>query len=739
MKNIDLKILTESKKVCTYVESVQAIADSNKRTLGFLPKSVFQAQADSGRLWVAIKVSTGELLGYLLFGGRYPMLRIFHLYVAQKYRKQGVGTRLLRTLENFGEKNNYLTVSARVAADLASNKFWERSGFLIIRQEAGGKASRRTINIRYKDLNTPSLLKMMSCKTDLPEKGLQGLRLISRPLLSNPTYVLDLNVFFDVVKRRLNRDVAARIISLGLNNEIRVFVTPEFTIELQKHSNSKKSDPILEFAQHLPTLPSLSQNEIDRLTKELNAILFSDRPITEVIGTRNYSDLVHLSYCIHHRTTGFITNEKAILAANSQLQEAYLLEVLSAADLMIPGDKTKLYRSQLRANLENEKIQIGPAREYQRDEVEQFLLSIGAHRDNLPLIWHPGRTESKRRRIIARTDDEIIAVASWDNPKTLGRYKVLYIYVNERLPQAELVIDHFFESALRDAKPSSVSLITLNTGAEQLKTQSTAVARGFLSSFTHANDSGRRTLSKLTFKGLISKENWYSFRNEFMDLTGHRLPEKMPNYSEFFNTGIIIRNQKGTPVCSLGLFEFEILVSPGIVLCPGREALIVPIQKRFAENLFELPQIQQSLFPSPEALLHVEKAYFRNPTNASAFRHGKLVLFYLSGSGGGSKEVVGCARITFSEVLSVDEVNIGLARQGVLSPEFLSKISDKKRRIHAFTFDNFNLFPKRISFKTLKSKKMISGANLVTVEQLSAKNLTQICEIGFCFRDAIHA
>ncbi len=104
MENIDLKILTESRQVCTYVKSVQSVADSNKKALGFLPKSVFQAQADHGRLWVAIKASTGELIGYLLFGGRYPMLRIFQLYVAKEYRKQGIGNMLLKTFETFGEK-----------------------------------------------------------------------------------------------------------------------------------------------------------------------------------------------------------------------------------------------------------------------------------------------------------------------------------------------------------------------------------------------------------------------------------------------------------------------------------------------------------------------------------------------------------------------------------------------------------------------------------------------------------
>ena len=736
MINDNVQILMEGKQVNPYIERVQIFADSNKKALGFLPKSVFRDQANNNRLWVAINADSGELLGYLLWGGRYPMLKVFHLYVAQQNRKQGIGAKLLSSLEAFGEKNNYLTISARVAADLTANKFWDRSGFSIISQEAGGQTSKRTINIRYKELDTPSLLKMMSYEMVTPGKDLQSLKLRPRPILSKQTYVLDLNVFFDVVKKRLHRIAASRIIASGLNHEIRVYVTPEFTAELNKHRKTDNSDPILEFAQQLPTLPEINQNEVDRLIKRLKAIVFPDQLNAEVPGSRSRSDLAHLAYCIHHRVTGFITRDKAILSANAQLQEEYLLEVLSAADLMQSGKRTKEDQGRLSANLDNENFSIGPAKENQRDEIEQFLVSLGVNIDNLRVIWHPGMSSARRRRIIARIGDRLIAAASWENPETFGRHRVLHIYVDERSPQAEMVIDHVFEEALRDSNPFTAQIVSLNTGPEQLKTQSTALKRGFLSPSSKEGRSTRRPLSKFAFRGLISAKNWYTFRNDFRELTDLRLPEKIPNNLEFMNTGIVIRNHKGTPVCSLNLFDFEILVSPGIVLCQGREGLLVPIQRRFAKNLFVLPHTQFSLFDSPEALFHIEKAYFRRPRNTAAFSRGKLVLFYLSGAGGG---VVGCARITYSEVLSVNEVGIALARQGVLSREILEDIADKKGRIHAFTFDNFNMFPKRILFETLKTKNMISGANLVTAEQLSAKNLVHACEIGFCMQGEIYA
>ncbi|MBL7195659.1 MAG: GNAT family N-acetyltransferase [Desulfobacterales bacterium] len=104
MINDNVQILMEGKQVNPYIERVQTFADSNKKALGFLPKSVFRDQANNNRLWVAINANSGELLGYLLWGGRYPMLKVFHLYVAQQNRKQGIGAKLLSSLEAFAEK-----------------------------------------------------------------------------------------------------------------------------------------------------------------------------------------------------------------------------------------------------------------------------------------------------------------------------------------------------------------------------------------------------------------------------------------------------------------------------------------------------------------------------------------------------------------------------------------------------------------------------------------------------------
>jgi hypothetical protein len=210
-----------------------------------------------------------------------------------------------------------------------------------------------------------------------------------------------------------------------------------------------------------------------------------------------------------------------------------------------------------------------------------------------------------------------------------------------------------------------------------------------------------------------------------------RLPRTIPLLNEFQHTGISVKTTTGKLTAILKLFDFETLVSPAIVLCPGRTSVIVPIKACFAKDLFDKVQSQMCLFPALEAIFHVEKAYFRYPQKINLFIIGTPIFFYQSGSVGGAKEIIGCGRVTYSEVLPAKDLEFSLRRQGVLSIGELLKISDKSQNIHVFTFDNFNLFPYKIPFRFLRENKIISKANLVTAEPLSAENTLRLCKCGF--------
>lgn len=739
MDRNSFRILTTFSEVKSHVDQVIKLADANKKALGFLQKGVFIEQAKRGRLWIALSLNSGDYLGYLLFGGRYPTLRVFQLFVRKSDRKVGIAEKLISSLIEWGEQRNYSSISARVASDLSANGFWERIGFWLIRQEPGGKSSDRMINIRVKELSTPSLLNFMSYEPLKQRTGLENIKLTHRPIVSSQTYVIDLNIFFDIIKKRVHRDEATKLISTGLSQEARICVTPEFTKELERNSHEAMPDPILEFARTLPVLPEVPTAEIEKLRPELVAMIFPGGISPGRQEVRSVSDIIHIAYCIHHRATGFITREHAILAVSEKLREAYLLEALSPSDLLQPVTQHGRTHSFVHANVGVEHVSVSRATETERCEIEKFLVSRGASQSDITTIWHPGAVSSPRHRVKARVGSDIIAVASWDSPIGPRRSTVLHLYVDESYKRADVVIDHFLEVALRDTTPGTVRLIVLNSPVDQAETRTTAAKRGFLKSFPAGHSEGLGQLSKLTVNGLISSQSWGVFRGKAEEATGLKLPTRIPTFEEFTNTGIVLKNPSDTLVCNLNLFDFETLVSPGVVLCPGRAALMVPIQLRYAKDLFSYVQAQMELFPSPEALLHVEKAYFRSTKRVAQFSPGTLVFFYLSGSGGGSKEVIGCARITYSEVLSPKEAELTLSRQGALSCRQLEEIANSNGKVHAFTFDNFNAFTTRVPFSFLKDKSLVSGANLITVEKISANHCAQLCEYGFRLRRSVDA
>ncbi len=497
-----------------------------------------------------------------------------------------------------------MNISARVGADLDANKFWEHIGFNLVRQEPGGKSTGRTINVRVRDLDTPSLLKGMGLATKVPSNTIQELR-FSRPISRSPIYVLDLNVFFDVVKRRVHREQAASLMQAGFNHQISPRVTPEFTDELGRHTQAGREDPVLELARTLPTLPKIELDELKPLRQELQSIVFPHQSQTNKGVKRVHSDLTHLVYCVHHRTTGFVTRDKAILRAGDKLRQKYGLEVIAPADLVQTHVPLNAPGTSVHAFYGEHKVSFTVAWDHERAEVERFLQGIGVDSEARAVIWDPGSSGSVRKRITIRYEDQLIGVASWD---AASRFKLnirLYFYLNEDNPATDTVIDHLFETVFGDADAFIPRRIFLYTTSEQTRTVGTALERGFVKPILHESGDNPPRLAKFCFRGVVSKNNWPKFTAGFQEATGLRLPHALPAVAEFLNTGISIETGKKQPPVLIKLFDFETLASPAIVLCSGRTGLIAPILPRFAENLFPDLTDQLNLIPSKEAILHI--------------------------------------------------------------------------------------------------------------------------------------
>jgi len=124
-----MKVLKIYNDVEPHLKNVQMCADAHKKEFGFLPPVFYQDQALQGKLWVAVN-DEGALNGYLIFGGAKPSLKVFQMFIHPEHRGKGIASHLVKELEAYGEKHCFLSIKARVAADLDANHFWEKNDFL---------------------------------------------------------------------------------------------------------------------------------------------------------------------------------------------------------------------------------------------------------------------------------------------------------------------------------------------------------------------------------------------------------------------------------------------------------------------------------------------------------------------------------------------------------------------------------------------------------------------------------
>lgn len=724
----DIEVLTSFKDVNPFLKTVRSKADANRKALGFLPANAYEESAYQGKLWVAV-LPKAECLGHLLFGGQFPSLKVFQLMVYPQFRRFGVGSRLVDSLIKYGEERSYISIIAQVASDLAANRFWEKRGFSLIRQKEGGKARRRTINVRGLELNTPSLLRMMASPIPQPAASLDGIRYAGRPLMWSRSYILDINVFFDVVKDRHHGKEAAVLFNAGFNNQVQIRVTAEFVRELERNQ-SEKPDPVLQIAKQLPSLPAVPDSAMTSLLTELRSMIFPQKEPAECSDQDN-SDLRHLASTIYHRATGFVTREKAILLSSEALRAAYDIDVVAPSSFLDPSAADAWIPSRVSAVVEDTKLAISTASESDRDDAERFLVERGLKQDELGAVWGSGATGARRRRLCARISGRIVGVASWDAPTQFHFDSKVFLYVDETHTASRTFVEHALGSALGDGQDGSTRRLVLVTLPDQVQIRELASERGFIPSADRQAESHHGTLAKVVHQGALFPEQWHTFAEQFERLTGLRLPSGLPTKSEFVQKGVAITDLNCKTGASLKLFDFETLISPCVVMCPGREGIILPIRSSYASDLFDGIDPQGQMFSQKEAVLRIEKAYFRSPAKARLFETGTPIVFYVSGSAGGPKEAIGVARTTYSEVMNVGEVETRLARQGVLDAAALRGIGDKRGRLHVLTFDNFALFPHGVSFRTMRKHDWVSGANLVTAERLGSEALLGICRMGY--------
>ncbi len=699
--------------------AIWALADAEKEALGFLPEAAYREAIEKRRLaaMCATVDDNAAVIGFILFSGVFPNARIQQIVVASEHRRTHVASTLINALVSQLEAQGYLTISAAVASDLlTAQAFYERNGFVARRSLQGGQARNRTIILRARDLETESLFSVLEPVRSTSKRAIDlGLR--QRSASQAPLYAIDLNVFFDVIKNkgRPRVQIAERIIAAGLAHQVRLAVAPEFVVELERHSKGENVDPILKLARHLPRLPAGDRGETERLAEIVHNIVFLSSPSANAGSVQALSDARHLAEAALARASGYVTSDGQLLAAREQLLQQIGIDVVGLDEFaeLLPVDGGLPGVSRLRGtDCATKSASANDVRKYlETSHLPASLISEFSPERLAFDHWHA--------RAVFEVGD-IVAVGVSISPTNIDSPARVLVHVRPYHVACEIFADHLLDTKCEEACRSGPITIELPLIPGQTMVRRAATLRGFLP-VPRAAD----TLIKVALGRPVTVDTWAAIARQTRRKTGLRLPETPPN-SAALQSGLVVYGPDGKLVTTR-LAALEDALGPTILVWPGRDGVIVPIARNFADDLLGTGR-QLPLFGSPEAAFVARRTYFNSPRAAALMRPGLPILFYESKRSGGRGAIVAAARIVDATVVAKDQVSDDLLRRAVV--EDLDPLS-ASTEVLATSFDNLLRFPVPVPLEKLREIGAEGAANLRTTTALPNAALAVILDLGW--------
>ena len=722
MSESELQILHRSDDVIPFLDIVRQRADSERNALGFLPRRAYESTALKGDLFVAMidADKSPNYAGHLIAGGLSPTCRVFQVYVDPKFRNRGIATSLLNNLTRRATSRYDLCIRADVAADLVdANRFWVRSGFSISRTIEGGKSRNRKINIYVRDLETPCLFSASRNQSAESPSNNPGIGFSPK----TPQYLLDLNVLFDVVKKRTRKAESSTIINASLRNIIDVAVAPETIAELERNTIPDKSDTAMSFALSLPQVHIRDEANLVVLEQDIAGIVFREKAIGNNLSSQDKSDVKHLATTILSGSCGFVTSEKALLRASDEIRSKYGIDIISVENLsalLVTSPVTTHYKKT--AEVQGMPIQVNLLKtESSLNKAESFMDSLHVPHGFKSRILGGQKIPLNSTTMEVSVRDRMIVVASWEDAPSLNIPLKLTIISDEDHPLANIAIQKILDKVVTDACRERPALLELDQVPGQALCRKIAFHRGF-----RAPPNSERSdspLVKIAVGKPLTHANWYSLRTQIQALGGLLLPGAIPQDTDH-TCDIVINNNflKTTPL------QLEDLLSPTIIASPNRHGLIVPIRKTYAKRLLETGR-QLPLLPNPEATFHFTKAFFSSPKNKNIHKAGSIIAFYESKKDGGQGAVVALARMLYSNIIVKREADYDILRLGVITKDSLDSISVGES-ILMTTFDNLIPLESPISLQRLRKLGCDDGTSFVCSKAIMPDQMIAIIEEG---------
>lgn len=707
-------VLDRFSDVLPHLNDVVTCADSERNALGFFPAQVFTEQARKGNLLVAVTLSDGCRLvyaGHLLFDARHSRAKVLQIFVKSEARRNGTARRMLDRLKEHLTELHFISIYANVAEDLReANAFWEQNGFYVQRTRPGGKTRNRTILVRCHELSSPQLFERSGITSNNPfglDTRLHG---------DKPIYLLDLNVLFDLRPRRARHEAVLDLFHAERHGTCQLALSAELKDELiRTAAAAPRSDPMHTWAAIFITFPAPPEVEKNRLIAALGAFVFPDQARSASYSANDLSDLTHLATAIHHRLTGFITSDEAILEAGKQIEAMFNIHVISPL-IFLPSDELDEREEMFETSTAGTALATSPLPIEREGQLRQMLLRLGISDSEVISQW--GVVDSTERTVLRTevvTNGQLAGYLGCsrqiDASTITGR-----LAIDETNPQARGVGRLLLNRLLARARDIAPSRIRLQLAPRQVAARELAVGLGFAGA-----DNGA-TLSKLVLNRIVTSGNWLTTASELYALAQLKLPSDCPVFKDIDQQVEVIGPDGNRRFVRLQ--EVESSLAPAIFCLPGRLAVITPIQRDFAEKLLEHSP-QGSLLPRSRAAQYSERHYLSSEKTLKFFARGTIMLFYESARGGGSAAIVAVARVQRAYLKPEKTINQTDFDPSVLNSETLSSIGNSKAKT-VTAFDNLIVLPRPVPLSSLQKIGCGKPTQLISTRPITSEQLNKI-------------
>ncbi len=551
------------------LEEVRLLWGQHRARLGLFPKGAFADYAK--RQLILGAVSEGKVVGYIIYRVTQYEATIVHLCVETSLRGHGIGRRLVGALQ---DRTKHLHgIGLRCRADYGLDEMWKALGFHVLGELTAKSAGKQLLRW-WRGNGHPTLF-------DPARIGRQ----------SSLRVAIDHMVFLDLES---DEDSEAAVLKEDwLQEEVVLHITPETLNEIQDAEPTRRQRLRASAAGYavLSAPPHVFE---EKLAKAHGAY-----PPPRNANDR--ADLRHVAYAAAADVDVFITRDGRLLRHKAALEEALQLRILHPALLVSELDSVK--RSALYSPARLGSSSIVFVRMAAKTEHDELWREFGHARESakafsaalLKCLADPEKAEI----LLSRTrSGKAVGLVAWQCDGSGAELRLVRCAKGRRGATSIRIL---IEQALKRAVDRGLSCLRVVDPFVDHHSQCALDELGFVS--------GQNGTCKFNVYGTILPE---------------QLPAALAEQLPLETATQLLAILKGMPSETI-----ERVLAP-LRLADGSPCFVIPIQAKWATDLFDHKLAANTLFGAPERLaMSLEQVYYRSAKQRHVTAPGR-VIWYVS-------------------------------------------------------------------------------------------------------------